>query len=229
MEINCKSCKKNLSIPDEKIPPNKKVSISCPACKNKITIERQTDSENSEQVFTEATKPLKTDGQGKATIVTDPSQFADDDLEDLGILDETSIKALVCDTTHNDKILPKLKEMGYKIKTITSIGESIGRMKFTKYDLVVLSEDFAGSNETNNSVLQFIQQMQMPTRRKMFVALLGNNFHTLDNMKAFMLSVNVVINFKDIDNLAMILKKSILDNDAFYKVFKETLISSGKL
>ncbi len=228
MKINCNSCEKTLSIPDEKIPPNKKVSISCPACKNKLTIERQAVTEKSEHVATDATKILKTDGPSKAPIVTDPSQYADDSLEDLGILDEASIKALVCDTTHHNKILPILKDMGYKIKTVTSIGESIGRMKFTQFDLVVLSEDFAGSTETNNSVLQFIQQMQMPTRRKMFVALLGNNFRTMDNMKAFVLSVNVVINFKDLDNLAVILKKSILDNDAFYKVFKETLISVGK-
>jgi len=228
MKINCNSCEKTLSIPDEKIPPNKKVSISCPACKNKLTIERKAVTEKSEHVTTDAAKTLKTDVPSKAPIVTDPSQFDNDDLEDLGILD-ASIKALVCDTVHCDKILPKLKDMGYKIKTVTSIGESIGRMKFTQYDLVILSEDFAGSTETNNSVLQFIQQMQMPLRRKMFVALLGNNFRTMDNMKAFALSVNMVINFKDLDDLAVILKKSILDNDAFYRVFKETLISVGKI
>lgn len=229
MKINCNSCEKTFSIPDEKIPPNKKVGISCPACKNKLIIERQAITEKSDHISADAAKTLKTDGQSKAPIITDPSQFADGDLEDLGILDEASIKALVCDTTHLDKILPKLKEMGYKIKTVTSIGESIGRMKFTQYDLVILSEDFAGSTETNNSVLQFIQQMQMPLRRKMFVALLGNNFRTMDNMKAFALSVNMVINFKDLDDLAVMLKKSILDNDAFYRVFKETLISVGKI
>ena len=46
--------------------------------------------------------------------------------------------------------------------------------------------------------------------------------------RPFKKSANVVINEKDIDKLENVLKKSISENEIFYKVFKETLHSMGK-
>ncbi len=224
MKITCNSCGKTLNIPDEKIPPNKKVSISCPACKNKITVEKPEQlSEDANK--TEKSGPAAKGQNEEALELPDPSQFAD---EELDVLEEGAKRALVCDTANQEKIVSQLKEMGYTTKAVTSSSEAIGRIKFTEYELVVLSETFAGSTAENNSTLKYIQPMPMVTRRKMFVALLGNNFRTMDNMTSFALSANVVINNKDIDNLDRILKKSILNNDAFYKVFRETLKSIGK-
>jgi hypothetical protein len=47
-------------------------------------------------------------------------------------------------------------------------------------------------------------------------------------MQAFQKSANVVINEKDLGKLEDILKKTISENEIFYKVFKETLHSMGK-
>ena len=257
MKVECNKCGKSLNIPDEKIPSNKKVSVSCPACKNKIIVEKPSAEDKSEKPLIEATKteekeiapekkeepvedkpekpisevaktekkeiaPEKKEEPVKAM---DPSEFADEELE---VLEEGTKRALICDTVHQDKIAPVLKEMVYQPKAVGSDSEAIGRMKFTQYDLVVLAEDFAGSSLTKNNILKYIRPMPMTTRRKMFVALLGKDFNTMDNMQAFALSVNVVMNYKDVDNIAAILKKSISDNDAFYKVFKETLVALGK-
>ena len=38
MEVHCKQCNAKLSIPDEKIPKDQRIKISCPKCKNKITL-----------------------------------------------------------------------------------------------------------------------------------------------------------------------------------------------
>jgi len=70
--------------------------------------------------------------------------------------------------------------------------------------------------------------LPMSNRRHVFVGLLGQAFATNDNMKAYDLSVNAVINEKDLPNLRPILKKSIADNDQFYKVYKESLVKFGK-
>lgn len=216
MKVDCDKCGKTLNIPDEKIPPNKKVSVSCPACKNKITVERPPAEKKTEKPPEEKEELVK---------VMDPSEFADEELE---VLEEGAKKAMICDTAHQKKIAPLLKEMHYQSKTVTSDSEAIGRMKFTQYDLVILAEDFADSSLKNNNVLKYIQPLPMTTRRKMFVALLGKDFRTMDNMQAFALSVNVVINFKDTDNLTAILKKTISENNTFYKVYKETLVAIGK-
>ena len=225
MKVDCNKCGKTLNIPDEKIPPSKKVNVSCPSCKNKITIERPPVEKKTAETTETAEKETAPEEQEEQVKVMDPSEFANEELE---VLEEGAKRVMICDAAHQKKIVSLLKEMDYQPKTVTSDSEAIGRMKFTQYDLVILSEDFAGSSLKKNNVLKYIQPLPMTTRRKMFVVLLGKDFRTMDNMQAFALSVNVVINFKDMDNLTSILKKTISENDAFYKVYKETLVALGK-
>ena len=47
-------------------------------------------------------------------------------------------------------------------------------------------------------------------------------------MKAFAMSANAVINRKDLDKTTSILKKAIVDNAKFYKIFMDTLAEVGR-
>ena len=101
-------------------------------------------------------------------------------------------------------------------------------MKFTHFHFVALHENYGNKGLDNNPVYKTLTQMPMVTRRNIFVALMGSNFKTLNNMQAFQKSVNVVINEKDLGKMEDVLKKSVSENEIFYKVFKETLHSMGK-
>jgi hypothetical protein len=68
----------------------------------------------------------------------------------------------------------------------------------------------------------------MSVRRRIFLALISDNFKTMDNMMAFAMSANVVINTKDIQKLHLILKKAASENERFYKVFMDTMVETGK-
>ena len=92
-----------------------------------------------------------------------------------------------------------------------------------------MHEKYGDSSLKTSPLYEYIREMPMHTRRKTFVAIVGENFKTLDNMEALAYSVNLVINQKDIDQLETILKKSIGDNDTFYKVYRETMTALGKL
>ena len=39
MDVTCTSCNSTLKIPDEKLPPNQSVNITCPKCKSKIKVD----------------------------------------------------------------------------------------------------------------------------------------------------------------------------------------------
>jgi len=69
----------------------------------------------------------------------------------------------------------------------------------------------------------------MSIRRKIFFVLLGDQFKTMDNMRAFGASANLVVNPRDLPDLTLILKKAINDNNQFYKVFMDTLKETGKI
>jgi hypothetical protein len=57
---------------------------------------------------------------------------------------------------------------------------------------------------------------------------MGDQFKTMDNMMAFAMSANAIVNKKDLDKLPVILKKAISDNERFYKVFMDTMVEVRK-
>jgi len=69
----------------------------------------------------------------------------------------------------------------------------------------------------------------MSIRRNIFVTLITNRFRTMDNMAAFNKSVNLIINLKNINEIEKILRRGVADNEVFYRVFKESLIKTGRV
>jgi CheY-like chemotaxis protein len=133
--------------------------------------------------------------------------------------------ALVCesDPAAREKISSALRLMGYQITQPDSIKDAVKNMRFHIYDVVVVNENFDTENPDTNIVLNSLANLNVGTRRQIFVALLSGRFRSMDNMTAFNKSVNVIVNMKNIDDISGILKRSITDNTAFYHVFKEAL------
>jgi hypothetical protein len=94
--------------------------------------------------------------------------------------------------------------------------------------VVVLDERFDTDNPDQNHVLQYLEGLPMGTRRNMFVALVTERFRSMDNMAAFNKSVNLVINTKNINDVGTIIKRGVSENNAFYRVFKESMQKMGK-
>lgn len=138
--------------------------------------------------------------------------------------------ALVCEDNAGLKnaVTAALGELSYKVEQAANAEDAFEKLKFNRYDVIVLNEKFGGSAPESNAVYKHLQFMPMGARRRIFLALLGPGLKTGDNLSAFSKSANVVVNEKDIANLKAILKKSIEDNDQFYKVFRESLVKMGK-
>ncbi|MEE8269897.1 MAG: hypothetical protein V3R23_07760, partial [Nitrospinaceae bacterium] len=122
-----------------------------------------------------------------------------------------------------------LTELDYKLQRAKSPEHAVHKLRFNQYHVVAIHEKFGGTTLETSPLYEYIRDMHMDTRRKTFVAMVGENFKTLDNMAALAYSVNLVINQKDFDQLGTILKKAIGDNDTFYKVYRETMTALGKL
>jgi hypothetical protein len=57
---------------------------------------------------------------------------------------------------------------------------------------------------------------------------MGDKFKTMDDMMAYTISANAVINTKDVDKLSSILKQGLSEYEKFYKVFMDILVEVGK-
>jgi hypothetical protein len=223
MEVTCSSCNKILKIPDEKIPDNQAVKVACPVCKNKIIIDKR-----------ESAKELTEEAPGVSATM-DFAEENDDtqsygESASLGFFDEDTKLALVLDNDEErqGKIRAAVEELGFHFIESGSTRDAIGKMRFNQFHLIILSEGFDDQPLEYSPIINSLNHTPMSYRRKTFLALIGDQLKTMDNMMAFSMSANVVVNPDDMDKLSGILKKAFAENERFYKVFVDCLRETGK-
>jgi len=215
MDVTCKSCGATLKIPDEKLPTDQVVSITCPRCKGKIRIDRREPDNNL---------------VSKKEAVEEAGFEYEEDISPLDIFEEGTRLALVLDGDdgHIKEINPSLEQLSYKSILPTSTREAMGKLRLYHFDLIILSDGFDGQDLEGSPITHYLNHLSMSLRRKTFLVLLSDKFKTMDNMMAFGKSANLVVNPDDLSKLPLILKKTISDNERFYKVFMDTLKETGK-
>jgi hypothetical protein len=224
MQVTCDACQRSMKIRDEKLPKDHAFSITCPECKTKFKVDQHLKTKEIELVPPPPKEKEET--VGTASMVVNPEEFEDD--EGLLIYDENDQIALVLDHKNKDVWTKALEEKNFKIQYARSPEYAVQKMKLTHFHFVVLNENFGNVALDESPIYQTMIEIPMVTRRNIFFALVGTNFKSLNNMQAYQKSANVVINEKDLKKLGEILKKSITENEIFYKVYKETLNVMGK-
>ncbi len=209
MDVTCDSCGAAFKIPDEKLPPNQVVSIACPKCKGKIKVDtRKSDKD----------------------IVSSEIEELEQDSSPLELFEEGTRLALVLngDDKQVNDISSVLEKLKYKPIVAPSAQDGMGKLRLHHFALIILSDGFDGQNLEGSPVTHYLNHLSMSVRRKIFLVLLSDKFNTMDNMMAFMLSANLVINPADLSKLRLILNKAIPDHEKFYKIFMDTLKEAGK-
>jgi predicted Zn finger-like uncharacterized protein len=213
MDVTCKSCGTTFKIPDEKLPPDQAVSVTCPKCKGKIRIEPS------------ARRIVPT----KEALEEAGIEY-EDDTSPLEFFEEGTRLALILDGDEANvmEITPTLEEMSYKPILPTSINEAMAKLRLYHFDLILLSDGFDGQDIDRSPITHYLNHLSMSVRRKIFLVLLSEKFKTMDNMMAFGKSADLVVNPDDLSNLSLALKKALSDHEKFYKVFMDTLKEAGK-
>jgi predicted Zn finger-like uncharacterized protein len=212
MEVTCTQCKTKLNVPDEKIPKDQVIKVSCPKCKNKITIDSRASEQSSEE--TEKSGDIRDD-------YTDSG--------DLDFFDESTKLALVlADDDIAEKVKTAMEGLGYKYIHAPNTRDALAKLRFHRFDFIFIAEGFDGQELENSPIRNYLNTLAMSSRRRIFLALMGDRFKSLDDMAAYTMSANTVISTKDVDKLSIILKQGISEHGKFYKVFMDTLVEVGK-
>ncbi len=233
MDVTCNQCQGKFKISDEKIPSEQVVFISCPRCKNRLTLDTRVQRPLTMDDPIKAVYPTRSDEKNldeKNLIETISSSVYDASEKPFDFLGPGIKTALACES--DSMILSKLrfvlKQMGYHTVEPPNATDALKKMRFHTFDLIVMNEIFDSPSPDNNPILTYLNGLMMSVRRNMFVALITTRFRTMDNMAAFNKSVNVVIHSKNLDEIAKILKRAIDENQSFYHVFQESLAKTGK-
>ena len=250
MDVTCTSCGAKLKIPDSKLPPPqvRMVSITCPKCKSKLKIDRTKPDAGLAPKKKAEVRPEKDLAPEKRAKLEEPAEdlvskeqekdeYAiifdyehDEDISPLEFYEEGTKLALIMDgdAKHVKEISSALEELSYKTVVPVSIKEAMGKVLFHHFDLIMLSDGFDGLGLAESPLINYLNRLSMSLRRKIFLVLLSRKFKTMDLMRAFGMSTNLVVNPDDLSNLTLILKKGISDNEKFYKAFVDTLVETGK-
>jgi predicted Zn finger-like uncharacterized protein len=223
MEITCEKCKARLSVPDEKIPRGHRATFSCPKCKHKISLNITSPNHNTRV-------PEAESGVDEESSMPD-GDF--DQIEEDASLDffEEGVKlALVLENNgkETEALKRTVEELNYRCVLGRNTREAISKMRLHHFELIFLPDRFDDIELSQSPVLQHINNLSMSVRRRIFLALIGAEFKTMDHMTAFAMSANMVINRNDLGRLTAILKHAISDNEKFYKVFMDTMVEVGR-
>ena len=223
MEIICEKCNARLNIPDDKIPKGQRASVSCPKCKNRVTLNERSPRQNN-------LTPEIDENTGPKVGEADSNHSYGEDDSSLDFFEEGAKLTLIMGTgvQQVEKLERTVDELGYRYVSANNTRDAISKMRLHHFDVILLSDRFDEMELAQSPILQHINNLSMSVRRRIFLALIADEFKTMDHMMAYAMSANLVINGNDLDRLTAILKHAISDNEKFYKVFMDTMLEVGK-
>lgn len=225
MKIICEHCNSNFALPDEKIPKGKRVNLRCPKCTNVITVGSHPVAQAQQTSQQQQAHPQP------ASASAGMGQTVREEGFDLDLLEQDGQLAIVMplDTGVGQQLKTSVEKLGYRYVEVSDTDEAIERLRFHHFDLVIFCEGFDNQKITKNPVFDYLNNLSMSVRRRMFLAVIGSNLKTMNSIHAYSLSANVVVSIKDIAKITPVLKRTMAENERFYKVFMDTLKEVGRL
>jgi len=227
MKVECTSCHVKINLPDDKLVPGEDFTFTCPRCKTR----------NSILVPAQDVQEPASAGPGELSVELEPEspqpelEFDEGEEDVVGEFYEEGAKlALICfdQGPQRDSLAKIMTDLGYVPVLPESIRDVLRQLKVTQFHAILLHENYDGHLDGFHPILRTIQPMIMSTRRRIFLALFGKDYHSLDYMTAFQLSVNAVISLNDESRFDKIIHKALVEYERFYKVFFEISRELGR-
>jgi hypothetical protein len=137
--------------------------------------------------------------------------------------------ALVCvDVPEVQRLtVDNLTELGCKIHTGLFVEDIMLKLQTHAYDVVVIAEQFSGTDLRANPILQATLEIPPAQRRKQLVVLVGASFHTDSDMQSWANSADLVVNLADVPNIKHVLRRCMQRSRVFYTPYSEALVAAG--
>jgi CheY-like chemotaxis protein len=208
MQIICPACTKRLQIANDKLPTDRQVRLTCPACQGRFTFDPHA-------------------GNALAETASSPALSTNINITDVG----PAPRALLCldSATHCEACQGMLPSLGYNTVHVLSYqAEALAYLSQVPYECCLLDATFDGSTLQANPVLACLQALPMERRRYMFAALCLPNVVSTDAMIAYSHSVNLIINPSDLPSCRRILEQHLAEHKRLYRVYRELRQQLGK-
>ena len=146
------------------------------------------------------------------------SEAADDRPKAMVVYDDPVVQEL---------LLQKLEGTGYNATAALNPRDAAKQLKFANFSLLILQEDYCGASIRGNLLLRSLQTLDLSSRRGMLVILVSPTMTSLDDLTAFALSIDGIVNVADIDSIDRLLVSVIARANKFYAFYRDILIEHG--
>lgn len=252
MQVECQNCHQLLNLAESKLPKGRPFGFNCPFCKHKNTITIPVESaptgepENGNaappppKVLQPQPSESPTDtGDGpppmnqssrKVSPLPFGFNFDDPGIQSLvmGGLDDQPKALVVYDDEEIAAMLAeKLEAIGYTATVAINLRDAAKQLKFANFAILLVQEDYFGANLHSNHLLKTMQNLDSHSRRNMLVILISPTMPTLDDLLAFSLSFDAIINVSEFGTIDRILLSIIARAKKFYFIYREVLAEHG--
>ncbi len=226
MQIECTNCRKPLKLPDAKVPPGRAFSFTCPYCKTKNMAVMPADNGRPEAFAAAASPPRPLYPADAGPAYPKAGLMEDFDLDETA--DERPQALILHDDPESaDILIRKLEEMGYQGHLAANMRDAARQIKLGNFRIILIQAEYQGATARSNQVLRAIQALDGKARRAALIALLSSTMTTLDDLTAFSLSVDAVINSADMEHIGQNLLSSIARAKKLYSAYNEILAEEG--
>ena len=215
MYLVCPACSKRLQIPDDKLPTDQAVRITCPACQERFAY----DPRVHRSVGVTHAEPSPAPSLGAPSGLTRHVMTAPNVMPALICLDEVA---------HQSACQQTLQALGYTADVMPNQFQALENLRQVSYRLFVLDAAFDGTSIDTNLVLTFLRERPLDQRRYQFVVLCTPDLPTADAMTAYGYGVHLVINHTDIPNSGPILAQYLAEHELLYRTFRDLRQQLGK-
>ncbi|MDR1578599.1 MAG: hypothetical protein LBT86_10325 [Deltaproteobacteria bacterium] len=241
MQIECQYCHKKLNAPDNKVEYGRPLSFVCPGCsqKNTFTPNRRQSVElappplAAPEPFAAQTPPpasvpppAPVPPREAIIVGSAPTEFTSIQLDEIA---EGIKSALVAYDNEEVQaaLFTKLTNIGYRPVMALNVRDAVKQLKFGRFRLMLIQEDYYGATLSSNQLIRAVNSLELSIRHEMFIAVIGPNFTSLDDLTAFSLSLDTVINTADLDDIERILISGMGHVQKFYATYNEMLLQRG--
>ncbi len=114
----------------------------------------------------------------------------------------------------------QMTALGFAIETAETSEAALSALHNQLCDIVVVTENFGGSDAFTNSVLSEINEFTQELRRSIFVVVISPNRKTLAEIDAFALSADLILNPQDLPRLQGLVGQGLTRKEEFYRVYR---------
>jgi len=230
MIIRCDNCSVSLQVDESKIPSST-FTVRCPRCQNLVRADSSANGSSTVEQLKSTSAAPPVDDSGKfaemqseaqinealrsllSALQSDKSKMEEPDPE------SRTRRILLCLGKDKEAVSAMLVAAGYKVFVAQTPAQANERLRDGKTEVLLFSPDFAEEFGGAAILQQKVNAMFPSERRRLYFVSIEEGGQTLNAHEAFLRNINLIVGSNDIDQLPMILGKSLADFNDLYRYY----------